>query len=160
MTKPTRLCTDASRNGVGLVLQQQSSTGQWALIQVRSHFLTPAESRYAVIELELLAVTRGVMKCKLFLFGLQHFQVTTDYNPLVPIFNSHHLDEIDNPGLWCLHMILIAYNFTAKWCKGSTNAVPDALFCYPVLEPKQEDMMGECDEDHNLAPSIAEQRVW
>ena len=92
----------------------------------------------------------GVMKYKLFLFGLQHFKVTTDYNPLVLILNSHYLDGIDNPGLWCLLIILIAYNFTTKWCKGSTNAAPDALVCYPVLEPKQEDMMGECDEDHNL----------
>ena len=70
MTKPTRLCTDASRQGVGFVLQQQSDTGQWTLVQAGSHFPTLAESRYAVIELELLAVMWSVIKCKMFLSGL------------------------------------------------------------------------------------------
>ena len=159
MAKPTRLCTDASRHGVGFVLQQQSDTGQWTLVQAGSRFLTPTESRYAVIELELLAVTWSVMKCKMFLSGLQHFQVITDHNPLIPILNSHRLDEIDNPRLQRLRTRLMAYNFTAKWCKGSTNAAPDALSRYPVLEPNQEDMIAECDEDHSPAPSIAELRI-
>ena len=52
--KPTRLCTDASR--LGFVLQQLSATGQWVLIQAGSRFLTPTETWYAVIKLELLAV--------------------------------------------------------------------------------------------------------
>ena len=43
MTKPTRLCTDASRQGVGFVLQQQSDTGQWTLVQAESCFLTLAK---------------------------------------------------------------------------------------------------------------------
>ena len=51
ITKPTRLCTDASRQGVGFVLQQQSDTGQWTLVQPGSCFLTLAESRYVVIDL-------------------------------------------------------------------------------------------------------------
>ena len=42
--KPTRLCTDASRQGLGFILQQQSPTGKWVLIQAGSRFLTTAES--------------------------------------------------------------------------------------------------------------------
>jgi len=54
----------------------------------------------------------------------------------------------------------MAYNFTATWCKGSTNAAHDALSCYPALEPNQEDMIAKCDdEDHSPAPSIAELRI-
>ena len=97
MEKPTRLCTDASRHGIGFVLQQKISEGQWVLIQAGSRFLSSVESRYAVIELELLAVAWGVSKCKMFLTGLQHFKVITDHNPLVPILNSHYLDKIENP---------------------------------------------------------------
>ena len=46
------------------------------------------------------------------------------------------------PRLQRLHTRLMAYNLTATWCKGirSTNAAPDALSCYPVCEPSQEDM--------------------
>ena len=40
MIKPTRLSTDASRQGVGFVFQQQSDTGQWTLAQAGSRFLT------------------------------------------------------------------------------------------------------------------------
>ena len=36
MNKQTRICTDASRQGVGFVLQQQTPIGKWALIQAGS----------------------------------------------------------------------------------------------------------------------------
>ena len=116
MNKQTRICTDASRQGVGFVLQQQTPVGKWALIQAGSQFLSSAESRYTVIELELLAVTWAVSKCKIFLMGLQHFHIVTDHNPLIPILNSHRLDEIENPRLQRLRTRLMAYNFTAVWC--------------------------------------------
>ena len=45
LDKPTRLCTDASRHGVGFILQQQQvGTEQWSMVQAGSRFLTPAES--------------------------------------------------------------------------------------------------------------------
>ena len=94
LAKETRLCTDASRQGLGFVLQQLSEAGPWNLIQAGSWFLTPAESQYAVIELELLAVTWVIVKCHVFLDGLQHFTVVTDHNPLIPIHNSHHRETL------------------------------------------------------------------
>ena len=62
-------------------------------------FLSDAESRYATTELELLAVTWAVMKCKVSLAGLQYFYIIKDHNPLIPILNSRRLDEIENPRL-------------------------------------------------------------
>ena len=56
MSKPTRLWTDASHQGLGFILQQQDNSGTWSLIQAGSRFLTDAESRYAIIELEMLAI--------------------------------------------------------------------------------------------------------
>ena len=35
----------------------------------------------------------------MFLAGLPHFRVITDHHPLIPILNSHRLDEIENPQL-------------------------------------------------------------
>ena len=92
--KPTCLSTDASRQGLGFILQQNTA-GTWNLIQAGSRFLTDAEFQYAIIELEMLAVCWAVSKCKL--MGLQHFTIITDHNPLIPILNSHHLDEIEIP---------------------------------------------------------------
>ena len=53
LQKPTRLCTDASRKGLGFILQQKQDDS-WVLVQAGSRFLSDAESRYAIIELELL----------------------------------------------------------------------------------------------------------
>ena len=97
------------------------------LVQAESRFLLEAESRYATIELELLAVAWAITKCKVFLAGLQHFSVVTDHNPLIPILNSRRLDEIENPRLQRLKSRLMAYNFTAGWIKGKGNSAPDAL---------------------------------
>ena len=85
--KATRLSTDASRQGLGFILQQKTGD-KWTLIQAGSRFLSDAESRYAIIELEMLAVVWAVHKCKMFLSGLQHYSILTDHNPLVPILNT------------------------------------------------------------------------
>ena len=53
----------------------------------------------AVIELECLAVTWAIKKCNIFLAGIDHFTVIMDHNPLIPILNTHRLDEIENPRL-------------------------------------------------------------
>jgi len=80
----------------------------------------------------MLAVTWAVYKCKMFLSGLQHFSILTDHNPLVPILNSHRLDEVDNPRLHRMKSRLVAFNFTAKWINDSINDAPDALSRNPV----------------------------
>ena len=159
-TRPSKLCTDASRHGLGFVLQQQTLEGTWTLIQAGSRFLTDTdtESRYAVIELEMLAVCWAVSKCKLFLMGLQHFAIVTDHNPLVPILNNHRLDEIENPRLQKLKTRLMAYNFTAEWLKGSQNDAPDALSRNPVSDPQPDELFAELDIDNNPDVSFAEIR--
>ena len=157
-TRPSRLCTDASRHGLGFVLQQRTPEGTWTLIQAGSRFLTDTESRYAVIELEMLAVCWAVCKCNLFLAGLQHFTVVTDHNPLIPIMNSHRLDEIENPRLQRLKTKLMAYNFMAEWLKGSKNDAPDALSRNPVSDPEPHELLAELDVDNNPDTSLAEIR--
>ena len=42
----TWLCTDASRQGSGLILHIQLLTGQWILVQAGSRLLIEAESQY------------------------------------------------------------------------------------------------------------------
>ena len=126
LRKPTRLCTDASHQGLGFVLQQKSGES-WVLIQAGSRFLSDTESRYAVIELELLAVSWAILKCRIFLAGLPHFSVVTDHYPLISILNNYRLDEIENPRLQRLKTKVMAFNFTAEWIKGTLNNAPDAL---------------------------------
>ena len=134
----------ADKLGLGFMLQQSNGT-TWNLIQAGSHFLTDTESRYVTIELEMLAVCWAVMKCNLFLAGLQHFSVITDHNTLIQIINNCRLDEIENPRLQRLKTKLMAYNFTAEWINGKKNDAPNALSCNPLLDPEKADTLAEID---------------
>lgn len=140
--KPTRLCTDASRHGLGFVLQQ-CHHDKWTLVQAGSRFLSDAESRYAIIELEMLAVSWAIIKCRVFLAGLPQFTVLTDHHPLIPILNNHHLDEIENPRLQRLKTKVMGYTFTAEWVKGARNNAPDALSRSPVSDPEPDELLAE-----------------
>ncbi len=115
----------------------------WVLVQAGSQFLSDTESRYAIIELELLGVTWAITKCKIFLAGLPHFTVVTDHHLLVPIVNNHRLDEIENPRLQRFKTKTMAYNFTTKWIKGTLNHAPDALSRNPVSDPQPDDMLAK-----------------
>ena len=130
--------------GLGFILQQKHND-KWLTVQTGSRFLTDAESRYAVIELEMLGVAWSILKCKYFLNGLKHFEIVTDHNPLVPILNSHRLDEIENPRLQRLRTRIMGYNLTAKHIKGKDNDAPDALSRYPTETPKLNEELAELE---------------
>ena len=83
-SKPTRLIADASRLfGLGFVLKQEVEPNVWKTVQAGSRFLSPAETRYAMIELELLAICWAANKCRMFIEGLPRaqFEVWTDHQP-------------------------------------------------------------------------------
>jgi transposase InsO family protein len=135
----TILLTDASRlHGLGFALMQREGEQDY-LIQCGSRFLKDAETRYAVCELEMLAVAYAMDKCRLYLMGLQHFDLVTDHKPLVPILNDKTLDVIENPRLMRLKEKIMPYNFTAEWRKGKHHQIADALSRAPILDPSAED---------------------
>ncbi|XP_064100793.1 uncharacterized protein LOC135211412 [Macrobrachium nipponense] len=102
---------------------------------VRSQFLADAETRYATIELEMLAVSWALTKSCLYLKGLPTFTLQTDHRPLVPIINSYTLDMVENPRLQRMKERMSQYQFTAVWCAGKSLCIPDALSRAPVSYP-------------------------
>ncbi|XP_066953187.1 uncharacterized protein [Macrobrachium rosenbergii] len=137
---PVILQTDASRlNGIGYALLQDHGSGHLRLVQCGSRFLTDAETRYATIELEMLAVVWLMSKCRLYLAGLQNFTLMTDHRPLIPILNHYLLDAIENPRLQRLKEKISPYLFTAVWHAGKSLNIPDALSRAPVSHPTPED---------------------
>ena len=137
---PVILQTDASRlYGLGYALLQESGHGRIRLVQCGSRFLTDTETRYATIELELLAATWAMNKCRLYLSGLQHFTLMTDHRPLIPILNHYTLDAIENPRLQRLKVKVASYIFTAVWRAGKLLCIPDALSRAPTSRPTLED---------------------
>ncbi|XP_059097865.1 uncharacterized protein K02A2.6-like [Tigriopus californicus] len=113
--------------------------------------LKDAETRYAVIELELLGIQFAIEKCRIFLLGLEHFFIITDHNPLVAICNSHRLDEIETPRLQRIQTKMLGYNFTVKWMAGRQNEAADALSRHPVGQPEARDVVDdEVDFDGSI----------
>jgi len=105
-SRQTRLICDASRLfGLGFVLKQEVD-GVWKTVQAGSRFLSPAETRYAMIELELLAIAWAAKKTAMFIEGLPRSQleIWTDHQPLVPILEKYSLPEIENKRLQRLKM--------------------------------------------------------
>ena len=138
----TRLETDASRKkGFGYVLLQKKDSG-WKLVAAGSRYLRDVETRYAMVELEALAIQYGIKQCHLYLSGLPHFEVVTDHQPLKSIFNRKDLFEIDNDKLMKIKQELQSkYIFNVEYRKGSSHGVPDALSRSPVNDPNKEDDM-------------------
>ena len=158
--KPTTLFSDASRlKGLGFGLKQQQDDGSWKIVQAGSRWITDTESRYAMIELEMLGIVWAVKKCRLFLEGLPHFGVVTDHRPLVPIINKYHLGEIENPRLQRLKMQLAGYNLTVTWQPGKDHLLADALSRAPVSEPTHDDELAEHDIDQHVHATIAANHV-
>ena len=143
----TYLHTDASRNGLGFALLQRRPDSSLTAIQYGSRFVTEAESRYAITELEMLAVTWAINKCRLYLAGLPDFTVVVDHRPLVPILNSKGLDAIENPRLLRLKQKLLSYSFHTEWVQGKLHTIPDVLSRFPVSAPTDDDL--ELDAEFN-----------
>ena len=84
----TELVTDASKlHGLGFALLQfEEGNEKPRLITCGSCALTPAQTRYAVCELEALGIQYALEKCAFYLRGAPRFQITTDHQPLVGIW--------------------------------------------------------------------------
>ena len=141
---PTALHVDASRlNGVGFLLRQKTSPSTWRIVQAGSRFLSDAEKRYAMIELECLAASWAMDQCSQFLLGLPLFSLITDHKPLIPILNDHALDKLDNVRILRLRLKMQRYNFVASWVPGRDNSAADALSRAPVDQPTPADELAE-----------------
>ncbi|KAG7155102.1 pol Retrovirus-related Pol polyprotein from transposon-like 4 [Homarus americanus] len=116
-------------------------------------------SRYATIELELLAVVWALSKCKFYLIGLQHFDLIADYRPLVPILNHYSLDAIKNPRLQRLKEKILAFVFTAAWRAGKKLCISDALSRSPVSSPTPEDEMLSTEAGFSVSNIVTLQAV-
>ena len=132
--RDTELVTDASRVGLGFVLQQRDpSTMEWHMVSCGSRKLTDVEGRWAVCELEGLGILFAVQKCRFFVLGM-HFTVITDHAPLRGIWRKDLID-VENPRLRRIREKLSEYNFELIWIEGHRNRVADALSRAPVWDP-------------------------
>ena len=159
-SRPTCLATDWSREGIGFVLKQKHCLcpkiapncchDGWKLCLVGSRFTTPAESRYAPVEGEALAVAYALHQTRYYILGCSNLTVLTDHKPLVQIFNDRSLTDITNRRLLNLKEKTLPYSFTIQHISGAKNKGPDAVSRYPLLTPS-------CEKEENLADDMGVQ---
>ena len=84
--KPLRIFCDASKQGLGAVLQQ-CEENEWKPISYASRFLTELETKYSIHELELLAVVWSVEHFKNYVYGVP-FGIVSDHKALQSVLKS------------------------------------------------------------------------
>ena len=111
--------TDASGKGIGMALLQSDSNEKESLYPIAygSKTLTPAETRYANIERELLGVVGALEKFHYFTFGCP-VTVLTDHKLLIVIAKKTLINT--PPRLQILLLRLNNYNATLQWIPGKT----------------------------------------
>ena len=169
-TLTTCLATDFSATGVGFFLLQKACkctsrvptccpTG-WRLCLVGSRFLHPAETRYAPIEGEALAVAYGLHQCRYFVLGCEDLIVCTDHKPLLHVLNDRALSDIQNRRLQNLKEKTLSYKFEIVHVPGKKHVGPDAASRYPVGHPTRLVLPGEpVETDYEDNPLTSDLRA-
>lgn len=121
LEQPFVLRTDASSTSLGAVLLQRHD-GVAHPVAYASRKLLPREARYSTIEREGLALVWAIQKFHVFLYG-KCFLLQTDHEPISYINSAKH---VNNRVLrWSL--LIIEYDFTTEYIKGSDNIGADYL---------------------------------
>ena len=67
----------------------------WKITLVGSRFTHAAESRYAPVEGEALAVADALDKARFFVLGCSNLIIAVDHKPLLKVFGDRSLEEIN-----------------------------------------------------------------
>ena len=121
--KPFWLETDASKEGLGAILLQESDDGQYHPVAFASQELKGGEFKYHSSKLEFLALKWAVTEQFREYLQYQPFTIRTDNNPLTYILMTLNLDVLGHR--WVV--ALAGYNMKLEYLKGSDNKVADAL---------------------------------
>ena len=121
--KPFLLETDASIEGLGVVLSQKQDDGRYHPVAYASPGLKGGELKYHSSKLEFLALKWAVTEQFREYLQYQPFLVCTDNNPLTYVMTMPNLDAIGHR--WVAAMA--RYNFEIEYVCGMDNKVADAL---------------------------------
>lgn len=138
----TCLATDFSKDGIGFWLLQKhcECTSSkpfccqlgWKVTLVGSRFTSSAESRYAPIEGEALAVVDALEKTRHFVLGCPDLIIAVDHKPLLKVFGDRSLEAIPNPRLRNLKEKTLKYRFKIAHVPGIRHVSADAISRHPV----------------------------
>ena len=133
VAKPVTISCDASQSGLGAAILQDDKPVAFA-----SRALTEAETRYAQIEKELLAVVFAFSRFHQYVYGTE-VTVESDHKPLEAITKKQL--SATPPRLQRMLLQLQKYSFTLKYKPGKEMLLADTLSrAYLEDEPPSEDL--------------------
>ncbi|CAF1367651.1 unnamed protein product [Didymodactylos carnosus] len=144
-TKPVIVTTDASKVGIGGVLQQEIG-GERKTLYYHSELMSPCQQRYHPMEQEALAIFKCITRMRSFLIG-RSIIIYTDNCPLCHMMEK----KVANRRVEKMALLLQEYNIEQIiHIKGRYNCLLDYLSRHPIsnddelfdyeygLEPKNE----------------------
>ena len=131
--KPFLLETDASKEGLGVVLSKKQSNGWYHPIAFGSHSLTPVKKNYHSSKLEFLALKWSVVEHFKEYLTYAPFVVRTDNNSLTYVLTMPNLDAMGHRWVGALAL----FEFELEYQKGTNNGAMDALSRVPINHSRQ-----------------------
>lgn len=145
--RKTCLATDWSKEGIGFLLLQKHCVcpgdapfccpDGWKVTLVGSRFTHPAESRYAPVEGEALAVADALDRTRYFTLGCDDLIVAVDHKPLLKVLGDRKLEDIKNPRLFNLKEKTLPFKFRIIHVPGKRHLASDAVSRHPTGDPEQ-----------------------
>lgn len=120
LEKPITISVDASKNGLGACLMQDSLPVSYA-----SRSLTKTEQSYAQIEKELYACVFACERFYTYIYGRSDVTIETDHKPLVSIINKPLVNA--PPRLQRMLLRLQPYTFKLVYKPGKYLYIADTL---------------------------------
>ncbi|UYV84107.1 hypothetical protein LAZ67_X001199 [Cordylochernes scorpioides] len=120
---PLSLCTDASNNSIGSVLQQCENSC-WKPIAFFSKKINNAQKVYSTYDRELLGIYLSIKKFKYMLEG-REFYIFTDHKPLVYAFKQNN--EKASPRQQRQLQYISQFSTDIRHISGKENIVADTL---------------------------------
>ena len=127
----TKVSADALAYGIGAVLMQQQQ-GTWQPVAFASWKLNEAETCYAQIEKEALALTWALEKFAEYVLG-KCVILETDHKPLVPILGRKSLDMLP-PRVLRFRLRLMRFQYSIQHVPEKTLYTADTLSRAPLEE--------------------------
>ena len=165
----TCLSTDWSKSGIGYYLTQKHCdctsdlpgccNSGWRITLAGSRPLKSAETRYAPVEGEALAVSWSLEQTRYFTQGCNDLLVLTDHKPLCKLLGDRSLDEIQNPRLLRLKEKTMRWKFRIVHVPGKEHFFADATSRNPVSATQQVAQDDDADEEMTYINAIVRREI-
>ena len=148
---PNVITTDASTKGLGATIWQKQPDGKLKPIGFASRFLSDTEKKYAINELELLAVVWGLEHFRLYIYG-KPIKLLTDHQALDPLIKRNRAKETYSARLTRWLDRLAHFTINVNHIAGKHLALTENLRRNTTAPPQTDDAYHEEYVINNILP--------